>query len=55
MDLNNRLLGTFKDFINDINEFDNEIGEKCKEHYKNFQINILVKFIRYIFYLLSYF
>lgn len=34
MDLNNRLLGTFKDFINDINEFDNEIGEKCKEHYK---------------------
>ncbi len=34
MDLNNRLLSTFKDFINDIYEFDNEIGEQSKEYYK---------------------
>ena len=37
MDLNNRLLSTFKDFINDIYEFDNEIGETSKEYYKRFR------------------
>ena len=34
MDLNNRLLTTFKDFINDIYELDNEIGTTCKGYYK---------------------
>ena len=34
MDLNNRLLSTFKNFINDIYEFDNEIGETSKKYYK---------------------
>ena len=34
MDLNNRLLTTFKDFINDIYELDNEIGTTCKRYYK---------------------
>ena len=36
MDLNNRLLSTFKDFINDIYEFDNEIGEKVKNTIKKY-------------------
>ena len=34
MDLNNRLLSTFKDFINDISEINNDIGETAKEYYK---------------------
>ena len=34
MDLNNRLLSTFKDFINDISEINNDIGETTKEYYK---------------------
>jgi len=34
MDLNSRLLTTFKDFINDISEINNDIGETTKEYYK---------------------
>ena len=34
MELNNRLLSTFKDFLNDINKIDNDIGEKSLEYYK---------------------
>ena len=34
MDLNSRLLTTFKDFVNDISEINNDIGETTKEYYK---------------------
>ena len=35
MDLNNRLLSTFKDFINDICKSNDEIGLTCTKYYKD--------------------
>ena len=35
MELNNRILSTFKDFLNDINMINKDVGEKALKHYSD--------------------